>query len=92
MITFGGQDEFTGIFFGKLIGIGGIKKVVEEQIKWLPIKVSESNRERAYRIMNAFLKVIEDYQGELKLDNGFKIYENRANDFAQYSIGRPILY
>lgn len=78
-----------GNYIGKLMFIGEQSRVSDTPFKLLPIKVSKDNRKRAYKIMNAFLNIIEDYEGELKLDNEFRV-SLVVNDFAQYSVGRPI--
>lgn len=66
-------DEIN-LGFKKLPCIGQARRTKQEEIKLLPIKEKGENRARAYRIINVFLNVIEDIEGELSLDNEFRLY------------------
>lgn len=71
----------AGNYFAKLLFTGKNSIVSEHTLKLLQIKVSKDNRKRAYKIMNVFLNIIEDFEEELKLDNDFMV-SAVGNDFA----------
>lgn len=90
IICYDKPNSIVGKYFCGVFSSGESDMNDEGQLKLLPIKVRKEDRKRAYKVMNAFLNIVESFEGELKLDNEFRAPAVRLMEFAQYGIGRPI--